>query len=71
VLSRSPEPLWNTLSYAGAATGIAILLSAIIGYLVVRRRNPVTPLIDYVTALPLALSGTALSRMAMAVAAPA
>jgi iron(III) transport system permease protein len=60
VLSRSPEPLWNTLTYAGAATAIAILLSAIIGYLVVRRRNPVTPLIDYVTALPLALSGTAL-----------
>jgi iron(III) transport system permease protein len=60
VLSRSPEPLWNTLVYAGAATAIAIVLSAVIGYLVVRRRNPVTPLIDYVTALPLALSGTVL-----------
>lgn len=60
VLSRSPEPLYNTMTYAGAATAIAIVLSALIGYLVVRRRNAVTPLIDYITALPLALSGTAL-----------
>ena len=60
VLSRSPEPLFNTMTYAGAATAIAIVLSALIGYLVVRRRNAITPLIDYITALPLALSGTAL-----------
>jgi iron(III) transport system permease protein len=60
VLSRSPEPLYNTMTYAVAATAIAIVLSALIGFLVVRRRNAVTPLIDYITALPLALSGTAL-----------
>jgi iron(III) transport system permease protein len=60
VLSRSPEPLYNTMTYAGVATAIAIVLSALIGYLIVRRRNAVTPLIDYITALPLALSGTAL-----------
>jgi iron(III) transport system permease protein len=40
VLSRSPEPIWNTMTYAAAATAIAILLSAIIGYLVVRRAIP-------------------------------
>lgn len=39
---------------------IAIALSCLIGYLVVRRRNAITPLIDYITVLPLALSGTAL-----------
>jgi iron(III) transport system permease protein len=60
VLSRSPEPLYNTMTYAVAATAIAIVLSALIGFLVVRRRNAVTPLIDYITALPLALSGTSL-----------
>ncbi len=60
VLSRSPEPLYNSLAFASAATAIAIVLSAILGYLIVRRRNLVTPVLDYVTTLPLALSGTAL-----------
>lgn len=60
VLLTAPGPLINTLIYAATATLIAILLSAIIGYLIVKRRNPITPLLDYVTALPLALSGTAL-----------
>ena len=60
VLVTAPAPLLNTLTYAAAATVIAIVLSAIIGYLIVKRRTPVTPWLDYLTALPLALSGTAL-----------
>ncbi|MFX5718548.1 iron ABC transporter permease, partial [Acinetobacter baumannii] len=48
------------LIYSACATSIAIVLSALIGYLIVRKRNAVTPLLDYLTALPLALSGTAL-----------
>ena len=68
VLSRSPEPLYNTLTYAGTATAIAIALSGLIGYLIVRRRNAVTPLIDYVTALPLALSADAVLAWVTALA---
>ncbi|MBN8943680.1 MAG: iron ABC transporter permease [Rhizobiales bacterium] len=60
VLVNAPAPLVNSLIYAACATVIAIVLSALIGYLIVRKRNAVTPLLDYLTALPLALSGTAL-----------
>ncbi len=60
VLLSSPGPMINTLAYAATATLIAIVLSALIGYLVVKRRNFVTPWLDYITVLPLALSGTAL-----------
>ncbi len=60
VLLTAPGPMLNTLTYAAIATAIAIVLSAVLGYLIVKRRNTITPLLDYVTALPLALSGTAL-----------
>ena len=60
VLLNAPGPLLNSLIYAATATVIAILLSALIGYLIVKRRNVLTPALDYLTALPLALSGTAL-----------
>ncbi|MFX7140128.1 hypothetical protein ABTH88_19580, partial [Acinetobacter baumannii] len=60
VLVNAPGPLVNSLIYSACATSIAIVLSALIGYLSVRKRNAVTPLLDYLTALPLALSGTAL-----------
>jgi len=60
VFLSAPGPMINTLTYAGIATLIAICLSAVIGYLIVKKRNVVTPVLDYVTVLPLALSGTAL-----------
>lgn len=60
VLISAPGPMINTLTYAAIATAISICLSAIIGYLIVKKRNPITPILDYVTVLPLALSGTAL-----------
>jgi len=52
--------LVNTLTYAAAATAIAIVLSALLGYLIVKRNNALTMTLDYLTAIPLALSGTAL-----------
>ena len=58
VFTRAPEPLFNTLTYAGLATLIGITLSVLISYLVVKKRNVLTPVLDYLTALPLALSGT-------------
>ena len=60
VLVTAPDPLVNTLAYAAIATAVAIVLSAVLGYLIVKRRGLITPALDYLTALPLALSGTAL-----------
>lgn len=37
---------------------IGITFSAIVSYLIVKKRNILTPALDYLTALPLALSGT-------------
>ena len=60
VVVNAPGPMQNSLLYAACATVIAVVLSALLGYLIVKRRNAITPWLDYLTALPLALSGTAL-----------
>lgn len=54
----APDPVINTLLYSAAATAIGITFSAIVSYLIVKKRNTLTPALDYLTALPLALSGT-------------
>jgi iron(III) transport system permease protein len=58
VFTRAIDPLLNTLAYASIATLIGIVLAVLISYLVVKKRNALTPALDYLTALPLALSGT-------------
>ncbi|MEE1894909.1 iron ABC transporter permease [Pseudomonas otitidis] len=60
VLLRSPEPILNTLAYGALATLVGILLSVIISYLVIKKKNLFTPAIDYLAMLPLAMSGTVL-----------
>lgn len=54
----APDPVLNTLAYSAAATAIGIAFSALVSYLIVKKRNILTPALDYLTALPLALSGT-------------
>ena len=54
----APDPVINTLIYSAIATAIGITFSAIVSYLIVKKRNILTPALDYLTALPLALSGT-------------
>lgn len=54
----APDPLLNTLAYAAAATAIGIAFSVVVSHLIVKKRNLLTPALDYLTALPLALSGT-------------
>lgn len=54
----APDPVLNTLAYSAVATVIGITFSALVSYLIVKKRNILTPLLDYLTALPLALSGT-------------
>ena len=60
VLGNAPDPLVNSLTYSLWATLIGIVLSTIISYLIVKKRNMLTPVLDYVAMLPLALSGTAI-----------
>lgn len=58
VLLNAPDPIINTLIYAGAATLISVVFSTAVSYMIVKKRNVLTPAIDYLAALPLALSGT-------------
>ena len=60
IFTTAPDPLINTLTFAGAATAISLFVSTLIGFLIVKKRNLLTPAIDYLSALPLALSGTVL-----------
>lgn len=58
VFLNSPDPIFNTLIYAGAATLLSIMVSTLASYLIVKKRTVLTPALDYLTMLPLALSGT-------------
>lgn len=60
IFTTAPDPLVNTLTFAGVATVISLFVSTLIGFLIVKKRNLLTPCIDYLSALPLALSGTVL-----------
>jgi iron(III) transport system permease protein len=60
VFLSSPDPIINTLIFAGVATLISIVISTLASYLIVKKRNLLTPWIDYLAMLPLALSGTVL-----------
>ena len=59
-LFSAPDPIINTFVYAGIATALSLVVSVLIGFLVVKKRSFLTPMIDYLSALPLALSGTVL-----------
>ena len=60
VLVDAPDPLLNTLLFSGVALLLSLVLSTLIGFLIVKKGNALTPAIDYLGALPLALSGTVL-----------
>ena len=60
VFVTAPQPLLNSLLYAGAATLIGICFSVLVSYLIIKKRNAVTPWLDYISSIPLALSGTVL-----------
>jgi iron(III) transport system permease protein len=60
VLFSQPDPIINTLIFAAIATALSLIISTLVGFLLVKKRNALTPAIDYLSALPLALSGTVL-----------
>lgn len=59
-LVGAPDPIINTLLFAGVALALSLVISTLVGFLIVKKRNLLTPAIDYLGALPLALSGTVL-----------
>jgi iron(III) transport system permease protein len=60
VLFSAPDPILNSLQFAGVALVVSLVLSTLVAFLVVKKHNILTPAIDYLGALPLALSGTVL-----------
>jgi iron(III) transport system permease protein len=60
VLVDAPAPVLNSILYAAIATVIGIAFTTLVSYLIVKKRNLLTPLLDYICSLPLALSGTVL-----------
>ncbi|MCD0496205.1 iron ABC transporter permease [Achromobacter sp. MY14] len=58
VLVNAPAPMLNSVLYAGAATLVAIAFSTLASYQIVKKRNLLTPWLDYLSSIPLALSGT-------------
>jgi iron(III) transport system permease protein len=60
VFVTAPQPLLNSLTYAGTATVIGIIFSTIVSYMIVKKPSLLTPWMDYISVVPLALSGTVL-----------
>jgi iron(III) transport system permease protein len=60
VLFSAPDPILNSLQFAGVALIVSLVLSTLVAFLVVKKHNILTPAIDYLGALPLTLSGTVL-----------
>lgn len=60
VFLNAPDPILNSLTYASIATLIGLIFSVVVSYLVVKKRNILTPAIDYLIMLPMAISGTVL-----------
>jgi len=60
VFLTAPQPLLNSLTYAGTATIIGIVFSTVVSYMIVKKPNLLTPALDYIAVVPLALSGTVL-----------
>ena len=60
VLTREPQPILNTIAFGAMACLIGIIVSIVISVVIVKKKNPLTPALDYIIMLPMALSGTVL-----------
>ncbi|GAA3060955.1 MULTISPECIES: iron ABC transporter permease [Actinomycetes] len=60
VLAREPQPIFNTMMFGGLACLIAVLVSVVVSVVIVKKKNFLTPYLDYIVMLPLAMSGTVL-----------
>lgn len=60
VLTREPQPILNTIGFGALACLIGVFVSLIVSIVIVKKRNFLTPALDYIVMLPMALSGTVL-----------
>ncbi len=56
----SPRPILNSFFLATAATFVGMIFGVVVSYLVVRKKGPVSYLLDLLIMLPLAIAGTVL-----------
>ncbi len=60
VLTRQPQPILNTIGYGALACVIGVFVSVIVSVVIVKKKTFLTPALDYLVMLPMALSGTVL-----------
>lgn len=60
VLTREPQPILNTIGFGAIACAIGVFVSVIVSVVIVKKKNFLTPALDYLVMLPMALSGTVL-----------
>lgn len=60
VLTREPQPIFNTLTFGAIACLIGVLISVIVSIVIVKKKNFLSPYLDFLVMLPMALSGTVL-----------
>jgi len=58
IFTRVFDPVLNSITYAGTATFAGMVFATLASYLIVKKRNALTTVLDYASSLPLALSGT-------------
>jgi iron(III) transport system permease protein len=59
-LALAPEPIINSILFAGFATVFGTALALMVSYLVVKKKSALSGVLDYVVVLPLTISGTVL-----------
>jgi iron(III) transport system permease protein len=59
-LTKSVQPLWNSLALAAVATVTGVIFSVAAAYLIVKRRSALTAALDLLVMLPLTIAGTVL-----------
>lgn len=60
VLTFGFEPILNSLRFAGLATLLGMGIAILASYLIVKKRNLLSQMLDYLVVLPLTISGTVL-----------
>ncbi|MDR3220968.1 MAG: iron ABC transporter permease [Candidatus Accumulibacter sp.] len=58
IIRSAPEPILNSLSFASLATLIGVVFAVLASYLIIKKRNGFTQLLDYIVIMPLTISGT-------------
>ena len=58
IFRSAPEPVLNSLKFASMATLAGVVVAVLASYLIIKKRNALTQLLDYIVVMPLTISGT-------------